>query len=350
MKPKISFFQLFDPESCSYTYIIGDRTTRDSLIIDPVFEQVERDLLWLKENSLNLRYILDTHIHADHVTAAKELKNRTDAKYAVSSRARVSSADIQLTDGMEINLSSTQLKVLETPGHTHSCLSYYFPEASSVFTGDTLLIRGCGRTDFQNGSAELLYESITEKLYTLPDETTVYPGHDYRGFTSSTIGVEKIFNSRIRSDTSKKDFVQLMKSLKLAHPRKIHETVPANLLGGEYKMNKKPVPDMINGVPTFKASQIKDALNQFRLVDVRRPEEFNNELGHIPGAELFTLGDELESFLQTAAKDEAILFICRSGGRSHEATSQSIQAGFKNTANLAGGMLMWNESKYPIER
>lgn len=225
------FFQLFEKESSTYTYILGDSQSRDAVIIDPVLETHERDLQWLKEADLKLKYILDTHVHADHITGAAKLRKITGAQTAISAAALVDCADLQLQHKQELVFGAFKILCLATPGHTHSCMSFYIP--GRVFTGDTLLIRGTGRTDFQQGSSETLFESIHSQLFTLPDETLVYPAHDYKGLTSSTVALEKQFNPRVGSGKSKTDFIKIMSELKLAHPRQIDTALPANMACGQ---------------------------------------------------------------------------------------------------------------------
>lgn len=220
------FHQLYEPESSTYTYLLGDRDSKEAILIDPVLEMVERDLKLVKELGLTLKYIVDTHVHADHITAAGELRKRTGAKTALCYRAGVDCADIPLREGDRLQFGAETLKVLETPGHTSTCVSLLARDR--VFTGDTLLIRGCGRTDFQEGSSETLFESVTLKLFTLAGETLVYPGHDYKGHTSSTIEQERLLNPRLGSGKSKAQFVEIMSNLKLQYPKKIDIAVPAN--------------------------------------------------------------------------------------------------------------------------
>ena len=231
MDPKSVFYQLFEHESSTYTYLIADPTTGEAALIDPVIETVERDLKLLAELGLRLKYVIDTHIHADHITGAGAIRERTGARTVVSAEARVDCADISLRDGDELFLGKMRIQALATPGHTDSCMSFVFD--NRVFTGDALLIRGTGRTDFQQGSADKLYESVHTKLFRLPPDTQVYPAHDYRGQTASTIELEMKFNPRLGMGQSKNDFIKTMAGLKLANPKKIHEAVPANMACGK---------------------------------------------------------------------------------------------------------------------
>jgi sulfur dioxygenase len=218
------FRQWFDAESSTYTYLLGDERTRQAVLIDPVREQVERDLAQLRELDLNLAYALDTHTHADHVTAAGTLRERTGAQ-TVGGASAAPCASVHLRDGEVLRVGDLEIRAIETPGHTDDSLCYLVGER--LFSGDALLIRAVGRTDFQNGSAEQLYDSITRKLFSLPDDTQVFPAHDYHGLTVSTIGEEKRFNARI-AGRSREEFVKIMGSLNLPAPRKLDEAVPAN--------------------------------------------------------------------------------------------------------------------------
>lgn len=348
MEPKAIFYQLFEQESSTYTYLIADPVTREAAIIDSVIETVERDLKLIEELGLKLKYILDTHIHADHITGAGEIRQRTGAKSAVSEEAHVNCVDIPLHDGQELFLGKRKIVALATPGHTDSCMSFAFEDM--LFTGDALLIRGCGRTDFQQGSSDKLYDSVHKKLFSLPESTRVFPGHDYRGQTASTVELEKKFNPRLGMGKTKSEFIQTMSELKLANPKKIHEAVPANLGCGLVKDSRVLHPTMNDGIPEVSVGKVKETMGKIRLIDVRNPDEFNNELGHIEGAELVTLGPQLQQFLQAGNKDEEMIFICRSGGRSGVATAESIKLGYKKTANMVGGMIQWNESRYPVQK
>jgi len=232
------FRQLFDAESSTYTYLLADETTRQALLIDPVREQAERDMKLLAELDLKLAYVFDTHVHADHVTAAGLLRERTGA-VTVGGRAGASCVSKQVSHGEVIHMGAVDVRVLETPGHTDDGLSYLI--GNMVFTGDTLLVRGTGRTDFQNGDPGALYDSITRVLFALPDDTLVYPGHDYRGMTVSTIGEEKKHNPRA-AGKNRDEFIQIMKSLDLPQPKKIQEAVPANRACG---LDPKPAAGFI---------------------------------------------------------------------------------------------------------
>lgn len=218
------FRQLFDRESSTYTYLIGDDVTRDAALIDPVREQIDRDLQLVDQLGLKLRYVLDTHVHADHVTATGPIADRTGARIVGGHRAGTC-VDLPVRHGDVVSLGRLRLRVLETPGHTDDSVSYV--AGDRVFTGDALLIRGCGRTDFQNGDAATLYHSITGVLYDLPASTLVYPAHDYKGHAVSTIGEEKRFNARV-AGRSRDEFVALMDGLGLPRPKLIDVAVPAN--------------------------------------------------------------------------------------------------------------------------
>jgi glyoxylase-like metal-dependent hydrolase (beta-lactamase superfamily II) len=220
------FRQLFDKESSTYTYLIADRETQEAILVDPVLEQVERDLQLLAELGFSLRYCVETHIHADHITGTAKLRLRTGCLGIVPDKAQASCADRHIKDGEILQLASVTIKAIATPGHTDSHMAYLVNQ-ERVLTGDALFIRGCGRTDFQSGDAGTLFDSVTQKLFTLPDETLVYPGHDYRGHTVSTIGEEKHWNPRF-AGKNRQNFIEFMNSLDLPKPQKIMEAVPAN--------------------------------------------------------------------------------------------------------------------------
>ncbi|MEA5503541.1 MBL fold metallo-hydrolase [Halotia wernerae UHCC 0503] len=221
----MQFRQLFDQESSTYTYLLADQNIKQAILIDSVVEQVERDLKLLQELGLSLRYCLETHVHADHITGTAKLRVLTGCLGVVPEKAEVGCADRLIKDGETLQLGSITVETIATPGHTDSHMTYRVND--KIFTGDALFIRGCGRTDFQSGDAGTLYDSVTQRLFTLPDETLVYPAHDYRGHTVSTIGEEKQWNPRFVG-RSREEFIEFMGNLNLPDPKKIMEAVPAN--------------------------------------------------------------------------------------------------------------------------
>ena len=220
------FHQLFEPLSSTYTYLLGCDETRQAVLIDPVIVSMERDLTEISNLRLTLAYSIDTHVHADHITAALELKNKVGSKIAMPAYDRLACADVGIEEGKPFKVGSILLQPLYTPGHTDDHFSYQLND--KVFTGDALLIEGCGRTDFQNGNVEDLYKSITEKLFSLPDDTLVYPAHDYKDRRVSSIAQEKKRNPRIGQRHTLEQFREIMANLNLAYPKFIDYAVPGN--------------------------------------------------------------------------------------------------------------------------
>jgi glyoxylase-like metal-dependent hydrolase (beta-lactamase superfamily II) len=220
------FRQLFDAATSTYTYLIADPQTKEALLVDSVLEQVGRDRRLLTELGLKLNYCLETHIHADHITGTAQLREATGCKGIVPDKAQVACADRLIRDREVLQLGSVRIEAIATPGHTDSHMAY-LANGTHLLTGDALFIRGCGRTDFQSGDAGTLYDAVTQRLFTLPDTTLVYPGHDYRGHTVSTIAEEKRWNLRFVG-RSRENFIQFMASLNLPDPQKMMEAVPAN--------------------------------------------------------------------------------------------------------------------------
>lgn len=224
------FRQLFDSGSSTYSYLLGD--AGEAVLIDPVLEQVERDAACISELKLTLLWTLETHVHADHITGAARLRERLGSRIALAATANADGADRHLKDGERIGFGSRFLSARATPGHTATCITYVLDGESMAFTGDCLLIRGCGRTDFQDGNSARLYRSIREGVFTLPDECLLYPAHDYRGLMVTTVAEEKAHNPRLGLSKSEDEFMACMANLNLAHPKKIDIAVPANLRCG----------------------------------------------------------------------------------------------------------------------
>jgi sulfur dioxygenase len=230
MASPILFRQLFDRESCTYTYVLSDGN-RAAVIIDPVLDHVDRDARLLEELGLELQWILDTHVHADHITGAGALQRRFGAQRAIA-KASGAVADRLLEDGDRVELGERSLEVRLTPGHTAGDVTYVLDDQSCAFTGDALLVRGCGRTDFQEGDAHRLFHSVRERILSLPDDARLYPAHDYLGRTMTTVKEERAFNPRLGDARTEEEFVHLMANLGLAKPAKLDVAVPANLKGG----------------------------------------------------------------------------------------------------------------------
>jgi len=354
------FRQLFDPETSTYTYLLADEHTREAVLIDPVLEQVERDLQVLRELDLKLLWAADTHVHADHVTGLGTLRLRTGCKTALSERAGTGCADVLVKQGDRIPFGRHALEVRETPGHTSGCVTYVTDDRAMAFTGDALLIRGCGRTDFQQGDARTLYRSVHGQVFALPDATLVYPGHDYKGRTVSTVGEEKRWNPRLNVTRTVDDFVETMGKLELAYPKKIDVALPANLACGVPRgVPATPEPAEVppwapvvvsaSGIPEVTPEWAAASAGAVRLVDVREPAEFNNELGHVPGAELVPLTAVVEAAVRWD-REAPVVLVCRSGGRSGKAALALAERGFRKAVSLRGGMLAWNEQRLPITR
>ncbi len=325
------FRQLYEGESSTYTYILGCSKTREAIIIDAVLETVDRDLKLISELGLTLKYVFETHVHADHITGSGEIRNRTGAKI-VHGQTGVCCADVHLKEGESVNFGEHTIRAIPTPGHTQGCTSYYLP--GFVFTGDALLIRSCGRTDFQGGSPAKLYESVMTKLYTLPPETYLYPAHDYAGRTSSTIGEEMAHNIRLFKSQTVEPFVKMMNELNLPYPKKIDVSLPANERCGEACQTEISVEKLLG---------CKD---KFTLIDVRSEDEYGG--GHIEGATLHTLGGDLLNYLKIADINRPHVFICHSGKRSAQARELASEQGLTCALNMTGGMMAWTGKGYDI--
>lgn len=228
------FRQLFDEKSWTYTYLLADVDTKQALLIDPVLEQVDRDTKLLSELGLKLVYAVNTHVHADHITGSGKLKERIEGCQSVISAASQAKADKHLAPGEVFGVGSIKLEARATPGHTSGCMTYVWHEQRKAFTGDAVLIRGCGRTDFQQGNAELLYDTVHSQVFSLPGDYQLYPAHDYKGQTTTTVAEEIKFNPRLSK--TKSEFVEIMKNLNLSYPKMIDKAVPANMVCGLYEI------------------------------------------------------------------------------------------------------------------
>lgn len=350
------FRQLFDPRSSTYTYLLADADTRAAVLIDPVFEQAQRDAALVTELGLTLLWTLETHVHADHVTGAWLHKQRFGSRIALSAASGAEHADRLLRHGDRVEFGSHVLSVRATPGHTNGCVTYVLDGGLMAFTGDALLIRGCGRTDFQQGSAQALYRSVHEQLFSLPDACVIYPAHDYRGLTASSVAEEREFNPRLGGKVLEPDFAGYMNNLGLAHPKQMDVAVPANLqcgrveraAGDEADAGWAPLTYTFAGIWEVGPEWLEEHLQEVQIVDVREPEEFNGVLGHIPGARLVPL-DRIAAGAADFSREQPVVTVCRSGARSAQASVLLRKAGFGKVANLAGGMLHWREQRCVVE-
>ena len=332
--------QLFDPVSSTYTYILFDEASRDALIIDPVAEQLQRDLDVLREHGLTLRWAIETHAHADHVTSAGLLVEHAGARSAAPEGCDIGTAAVQLQGGQELAFGSQKVLALHTPGHTAGSMCFVWQNGSAhhVVTGDTLLIQGCGRTDFQSGSPEALHHSITQVLFALPEHTTVWPGHDYQGRTHSSIGAEKQNNARI-AGKSLAEFVNIMNNLNLPKPQRIDEAVPANRLsglrqdaGGDALMDVRPAQGYAGDVSPELAWAWVQA-GEAQLVDVRTDAE-RTWVGFVPDAHALAwkqwpgmaMNPEFDAGIQALGSGgKKLVLLCRSGVRSIAAAQRATE-------------------------
>jgi glyoxylase-like metal-dependent hydrolase (beta-lactamase superfamily II)/rhodanese-related sulfurtransferase len=349
------FRQLFDPQSSTYSYLLADASRREALLIDPVFEQARRDAALIVELGLKLAWTLETHVHADHVTGAWLLKENLGSRIALSEKSGAEGADRYLADGDEVVFGRRHLTALATPGHTAGCTSYVLDDSSLAFTGDALLIRGCGRTDFQQGDARALYRSVRGRLFALPEACAIYPAHDYRGLTATSVAEEKLYNPRLGGEAAEDDFVGYMRNLGLAHPKQMDAAVPANLRCGKPENTRMPsAPDWapltftFAGIWELQPQWLEEHLREVQIIDVREPAEFNGSLGHIAGAQLIPLG-ALLARAGELDRTRPVVTVCRSGARSAQASVLLRNAGFAQVANLAGGMLRWRAARFPVE-
>jgi glyoxylase-like metal-dependent hydrolase (beta-lactamase superfamily II)/rhodanese-related sulfurtransferase len=349
------FRQLFDPQSSTYTYLLGDGRSKDAVLIDPVFELAARDGALVTELDLKLVATLETHVHADHVTAAWLMKQRFGSAIMLSADSGAKGADRWLAHGDRVQFGTRYLTVRATPGHTAGCVTYVLDDESMAFTGDAMLIRGSGRTDFQEGSAQTLYRSVRSQILTLPNACLLYPAHDYRGLTVTSVAEEREFNPRLGGEISESDFTGYMNNLGLPHPKKMEVAVPANLNVGQPE-GEPAAPDQswanltytFAGISEIHPQTLEELTTPVEIIDVREPDEFVGPLGHIRNAKLIPLG-QLAQRVEEVAKDRPVVMVCRSGARSAQATVIMQRAGFQRVANLNGGMLRWRAEGHAVE-
>jgi len=333
------------------TYLLACEETRRAALVDPIRERVDRYLALLAYYSCTLELAIDTHTHADHRSAVWELRELTGARVVLHRRAPAPRVDVHVEDGQRLTVGTLALDVLFTPGHTPDSISLYLGDR--VLTGDTLLIQGTGRADFAGGDAGAQYDSITQKLFALPDETLVLPAHDYRGHSHSTIGEEKRTNPRL-AGRSREAYIALMNGLGLPLPDKIQEALQANQSAIDDDSVQFPTLPQLSQVRQLTPDEVRARMAGPApplLLDVREPEEFRGELGHIAGSvpiplrELAARAPELAPF-----KEKDLVAVCRAGVRSATAVAILTGLGFEHVSNLKGGMLDWNDARLPVER
>ena len=341
------FRQLFDSVSGTYSYLLASRAGGEALILDPVLEKVDRYCQLLRELDLRLVKAVDTHLHADHVTGLGELRDRTHCVTIMGEQTKADVVAMRVTDGDKVMIEGLGLDVMYTPGHTDDSYSYLMGDR--VFTGDTLLIRGTGRTDFQNGSARAQYDSIFGRLLKLPDETMVFPAHDYKGDTVSTIGEEKRYNPRLQV-RSVDEYVELMNNLKLPNPKLMDVVVPANMHVG------LPQDELARQGQALSAREAIESLGRpdILLVDLRENSE-RAKHGVLSGAlhaPYPGIGESLQpgGMLRevAAATGRRIVFFCAFGERSAMAVTAAKGSGLTNTAHIAGGIDAWKKAGGPV--
>jgi len=344
------FFRELNRAKCK-TYMLGCERTRRAAVVDPLKENTGRYIAVAAYHGLKLDYVIDTHTHADHRSGIWDLAGLTDAKVVMERHAPAPNVDLHVSQGDVLEVGDVRLKILFTPGHTPDGISIYTD--GRVLTGDTLLIGGTGRADFPGGDAGKQYDAVTGILFALPDDTLVFPAHDYRGNHQSTIQKEKTSNPRVAGH-SRDEYIRIMNNLGLPLPDKIQEALQANQSAIDDDSLKFPDLTQLGSVHGITASELHSRVeggNPPSILDVREEDEYRGELGHIRGSRLIPLKmlpqrvGELEDL-----KNREIVMVCRAGVRSSTAAAILTALGFDHVSNLKGGMLDWNEAGLPVER
>ena len=350
------FRQLFDATSSTYTYVLGDPACGEAVIVDPVLEHRQRDAALLRELGLKPVVTIETHVHADHVTSAWWLKREFGCEIALSAASGAEGADRLLRHDDRIAFGDRHVQVRATPGHTHGCITLVLDDASLAMTGDCLLIRGTGRTDFQQGDAHAMFRSIRDQIMTLPGDCLLYPAHDYRGLTATSVAEERRCNPRIADSVGEDDFVGYMRNLNLPHPKLLEVAVPANLrvgrpadgAGQDASHDWAPLRFTVAGIWEIEPAALAELDREVQLVDVRAPEELSGPLGHIRGARHIPL-ELITARAGELSRDVPVVTVCRSGARSAQAVVLLQKAGIRQVANLAGGMLRWVAEHHRVD-
>jgi len=351
------FRQFFDADTGTFTYLLVDVPSRQGVLIDSVFEQHGRDLSLIRELGVELVASLDTHAHADHVTGSWLMHEATGCAIGLAAAARAENVTLPLHPGDRVSFGSRSLEVRSTPGHTNGCISFVLDDQSMAFTGDALLVRGCGRCDFQQGDAHSLWTSITEQIFSLPDSCLLYPGHDYTGRTVTSVAEEKAFNARLGGAATERDFVGHMQNMRLPHPHRIAEALPGNMRSGKPRSQPEaaatapswaPLLRSYAGLPELMPAWVAAHRDELSVLDVRSAEEFAGPDGRVAGSLLIPL-PELETRSGEIPSDKPVVVVCHSGSRSALATQQLLKAGTKAVANLHGGLSRWAAEGYPLD-
>ena len=344
--------QLFDAATGTFTYLLAEVSSGQGVLIDPVFEQHERDLSLIRELGIELTASIDTHAHADHVTGSWLMHQATGCAIGLAAAVGAENVTMPLRHGDQIAFGSRHLTVRSTPGHTDGCVTYVLDDQTMAFTGDALLVRGCGRCDFQQGNAHTLWTSINGQIFSLPDACLLYPGHDYTGRGVTSVAEEKAFNARLGGGADERDFVGHMTNMKLPHPGKISIALPGNMRSGKPRDLPTeplwaPIQRSFAGLPELLPSWLVEHREEVTVLDVRSLEEVEGPDGQIPGSTHIPL-PELDSRQQELPSDRPLVVVCHSGSRSALATQQLIKAGHQQVANLRGGLNHWAEEGYPL--